>query len=688
MAVLFCNTVSGQNNPLLESYNTIYNVPPFDKIKVEHFLPAFKEGMRQQEETIRKIIENTESPTFENTIEALEYSDHLISEIGGVYYNMLSANTSKELQDISREIAPMISRHNDNITLNDKLFAKIKYVYDNRETYKLDTEQSKLLEHYYKIFIRSGADLDDNKKTRLKEINEKISVLRLKFGENLLAETNAYKLTIEDKKDLSGLPQNLIDAAAETAKKSGQEGKWIFTLHNPSIMPFLQYSDKRDLRENIWRAYTNRGNNNNNNDNKDIITEIVNLRIEKAKLLGYKTHADFILEENMAKNPKNVYNLLDKLWEPSIKMARKESFDLQSMIEKENGTFKLHPWDWRYYTEKVRKEKYDIDEESLKPYFELENVKNGIFKLANKLYGITFTRRDDIPKYHDDVQVYEVKDEDGTYLGIYYLDFFPRPSKRGGAWMNNYRDQYYYDGKTVNPIITNVFNFTKPTSTTPALLTYDEVETFFHEFGHFLHGMLSKCKYKSIAGTNVARDFVELPSQIMENWASEPEVMELYAKHYKTGELIPPELTAKMKNSSKFNNGFGTTEYLAACYLDMSYHALSDNLNLDVTTFEDNAMNNIGLIPEIISRYKSTYFNHIFNSGYSAGYYSYIWSQVLDADAFEEFKENGIFDKKTAESFRKNILEKGNTEDPMVLYVRFRGSEPGITPLLKRKGMD
>lgn len=688
LIILTSTLLYAQDNPLLNPYQTPFNVPPFDRIKTEHFLPAFKEAIKQQEIEIEKIVNNAAIPTFSNTIEALENSDILLSEVAGVFYNMLSANTSKELQEVAQEVAPLLSQHNDNILLNKKLFERIKYVYDRRTELKLSTEKMTLLEETYKRFIRGGAGLDEAKQNRLREINERLSVLSLKFGNNLLAETNNFKLIIENEEDLSGLPSNIISAAYETAQKNGLEGKWVFTLHNPSIIPFLQYSDKRDLREKILTAYMNRGNNNNEYDNKEIITEIVNLRIERANLLGYKSHADFQLEESMAKNPENVFKLLDQLWTPSIKTATKEAEELQKLIDKENGNFKLQPWDWRYYTEKLRKEKYNIDEELLKPYFELNSVKEGVFKLANILFGLTFKERKDIPKYNEEVQTYEVLDADGSHICIYYLDFHPRSNKRGGAWMSNYREQYIYKGKKVDPIICNVFNFTRPTKETPALLTLDEVETLFHEFGHALHGMLSKCEYKSISGTNVPRDFVELPSQIMENWALEPEVLAFYAKHYQTGEQIPNELLKKLDESSKFNQGFITTEYLAACYLDMAYHTLTNKLSEDILTFEKNAMEKIGLIPEILPRYRTTYFNHIFNSGYSAGYYSYIWSQVLDADAFEKFKEDGIFNKNTAESFRKNILEKGGTEDAMTLYIRFRGKEPDIKPLLKRRGLE
>ena len=684
--MIFSMSVLAQENPFLKPYDTPFNVPPFDKIKVEHYLPAFKEGIKQQEQTVERIVSEKSIPDFSNTIEALEFSNILLSEVGGVFYNMRSANTSAEFQNIAKEVAPLLSRHSDNILLNRRLFEKIKYVNESKEP--LNIEQAKLLKDIYNKFVKGGAGLDDVKQTRLREINEKLSLLGLKFGDNLLAETNGFKLVIDSKDDLKGLPQSLIDAGVETAKKLDMEGKWVYTLQNPSVMPFLQYAAKRDLREKIWSAYISRGNNGNNNDNNEVIKEIVSLRLERANLLGYKTHADFVLEDNMAKNPAGVYGLIDKLWKPSIETAKKEASDIQTIIDKEGGNFKLQPWDWRYYTEKIRKEKYDLDEEMLKPYFELNNVRNGIFTLANKLFGITFTERTDVPKYHEEARTFEVKDEDGSYIGIFYLDMHPRASKRGGAWMNNYRDQYVLNGKNVNPIIGVVCNFTRPTGDMPALLTFDEAETFFHEFGHALQGFLSKCSYKSTSGTNVSRDYVELPSQIMENWASEPAVMEFYAKHYKTGEMIPKELLDKMDKSSKFNQGFATTEYLAASYLDMAFYTRTEALTEKPGDFEEKVLNELGLIPEIISRYKSTYFNHIFNSGYSAGYYSYIWSQVLDADAFNAFVENGIFDKKTATLYRKNILEKGANGDPMENYVKFRGKEPSIDALLKRKGME
>ncbi|MBI5402517.1 MAG: M3 family metallopeptidase [Ignavibacteriae bacterium] len=686
-ALIMIQTISySQNNPLLKEYDTPFKVPPFEQIKNEHFLPALREGIKQQSEIIEAIVNNPESPTYKNTIEAYEFSDNLLTEVRGVFFNLSSANTNPELQKIASEIAPELSAHSDNILLNEKFFSRIKEVYRQRATLT-NPEQVRLLDKTYNDFVRGGANLDDTKKSRLREINKDLSLLRLKFGENLLAETNGFKLIIEDKNDLSGLPESVISGAYETGKKSGMEGKWIFTLQNPSLIPFLQYSDKRELREKIWRAYSNRCNNNNEFDNKEIIVKIVNLKLERAKLLGFNTTANFILDENMAKNPENVFDFLSKLWKPSLEAAKREAEELQKLIEKEGGSFKLQPWDWRYYSEKMRKEKYALDEEMLKPYFELNKVKEGIFYLSNKLYGLNFKKLDNMPVYNEEVQVYEITESDGTHVGIYYMDLHPRAGKRGGAWSSSFRSHYKtIDGKDVPPVITNVCNFSRPAGDLPALLTFDEVETFFHEFGHALNSLLSKCGYRTVAG--VPRDFVELPSQILENWLDEPEMLEVYAKHYKTGEVIPKELIEKLDKSSKYGQGFTTVEYLAASILDMEYHTLKEDLKITPNEFENKILEEkYGLIPEIISRYKSTYFNHIFNSGYTAGYYSYIWAEVLDADAYELFRQKGIFDKATAESFRKNILEKGGIEDPMVLYKKFRGAEPSIEPLLKKRGL-
>lgn len=676
------------SNPLLEEFKTPYQVPPFDKIKTSDFLPAIKEAIKIHEKEIDEIVNNKAVPDFKNTIDALDKSGLLLNRITTIFFNLDGVITNDEMQKVANEISPILSEHSDNILLNKKLFERIKAVYEKRNSLKLTAEQMRLLEKDYNDFARNGANLDDASQTKLREINSKLSLLTLKFNQNVLKETNDFKLVIDNKEDLAGLPQSLIDAAAEDAKASNMPNKWIFTLQNPSVMPFLQYSAKRDLREKIWRAFSMRGNNNNEFDNKKVIEEIANLRLERAKLLGYKSHSAYVLAENMAKTPEKVFELLDKLWTPAIKMAKKEADEYQEMINEEGGKFKLEPWDWRYYAEKVRLKKYDLNEEQLRPYFKLENVRAGIFAVANKLYGITFKELKNLPVYHKDVVGYEVLNSDGSHLGILYMDFFPRDSKRGGAWMTNYQEQYYKNGKKISPIVSLVFNFAKPTKNQPSLLNIDEVETFFHEFGHGLHGLFSNCNYLGVSGTNVARDFVELPSQIMENWAFEPEVLALYAKHYKTGEVIPQELVNKIVNSSKFDQGFATVEYLAASYLDMYYHTIESPLTEDVNKFETEKMNALGLIPEIISRYKSTYFRHSFGGGYDSGYYSYIWAGVLDSDAFQAFKENGLFDKKTADAFRKNILERGNTEDPMQLYIKFRGKEPSIEPLLNKRGLN
>lgn len=681
------NEKSAVENPFFTEYNTPFGVPPFGEIKNEHFLPAIEKGIEEQTAEIAAIVSNPDPADFENTIAAYDYSGELIRKVTGVFYNYNSSNTNEEIQALAKEIAPKLSAHYDNINLNPDLFERVRTVYENRNSLNLNGEQARLLEDTYKDFVRGGAALDSAAQARFREINQELSVLTLQFGENVLAETNAFKLVIENQDDLEGLTQGLIDQGAETAKAAGMEGKWVYTLHNPSIMPFLQYSAKRELREKIYKAYINRGNNNNEKDNKVLIGKIAALRLERANLLGYETHAAFILEENMAKNAGNVLDLLSQLWTPALKRAKGEVAQLQAIIDKEGGNFKLQPWDWSYYAEKLRKEQYDLDDEQLKPYFSLENVKQGIFTVCNNLYGITFTEQKDIPVYHPEAVAYEVKEANGDHIGVLYMDFHPRESKRGGAWMSSYRKQYVKNGEKISPVITIVCNFTKPTASQPSLLTFDETSTFFHEFGHALHGLLSNSTYYSLSGTSVPRDFVELPSQIMENWASEPEVLKLYAKHYQTGEVIPDELIGKIQNSAYFNQGFATVEYLAASFLDMGYHNMKEFKLTDVSSFEDATLAQIGLIPEITSRYRSTYFNHIFSGGYSSGYYSYIWSGILDSDAFEAFKENGLFDQATAESFRKNILERGGTEDPMVLYKKFRGAEPDIKPLLKRRGL-
>ena len=687
-----CNQ-SGKNmndtaNPFFSEYTTPFQVPPFHEINDEHYLPAFEKGIAMHKGEIEEIINNPVEPDFENTIAALDRSGEQLGKVQYVFNCNTSSNTNEQLQEIAQKVAPLESSHFDDINLNPDLFKRVKTVYDKRDSLDLTIEQKTLLEKMYKDFVRGGAELDENKQTRLREINKRISVLSLQFGDNVLAENNAYKLFIENETDLAGLPEGVIEGAAEAARAAGEQGKWLFTTHKPSMIPFLQYAEKRELREKLHKAYCARGDNGNDHDNKKILVEMANLRLERAQLLGYETHAHYILEKRMAKKPEDVYNLLNPIWEAALPVSKKEVQEMQSLISREGNDFKLAAWDWWYYAEKLRKEKYDLDEEVLRPYFELENVRNGLFQVCNNLYGITFEERSDIPKYHQDAQVFEIKEADGSHLGILYMDFYPRESKRGGAWMDSYRMQYVKDGKNITPVITTVFNFSKPTGDKPALLSFEEVSTMFHEMGHALHGLFSDCTYESISGTDVPSDFVELPSSIMENWASEPEVMKLYGKHYETGETIPDELIQKIKNAGHFNQGFVNVEYLSAAFLDMNWHTMKQvTSEIDVDQFETEALNRIRLIPEIVVRYRSTYFSHIFGGGYSAGYYSYKWSEVLDADAFEAFKETSLFDSKTAGSFRDNILARGGTEDPMVLYKRFRGREPSIDPLLKRSGL-
>jgi peptidyl-dipeptidase Dcp len=606
--------------------------------------------------------------------------------VGNVFFSLSEANTNETLQKIEAEISPLLAKHRDDINLDPKLFARVKTVYDGRDRLVLTAEQVRLLDKFYKNFVRGGANLDEAAKAEFRKINEELSVLSVKFGDNVLKETNAFALVIDNADDLVGLPRAVIDGAAEAAKERGMEGRWVFTLHKPSMIPFLQYSPKRDLREKIFKAYINRANNGDASDNKAVLSRIAALRMKRASLLGYKTHADFVLEENMAKTPAGVTRLLDQLWTPAVEMAGKEAGKLQGLAVKEGGTFKLEPWDWWYYAEKLKKTEYDLDDQALKPYFRLDNVRDGAFAVAGKLWGLQFTERTDIPKYHPDVRVFEVKEADGTHVGILYTDYFPRASKRGGAWSGAFRSQCARDGKRITPVVSNVGNFSMPAGDTPSLLTFEEVSTLFHEFGHALHELLSNCTYETLSGTNVPSDFVEVASQIMENWAGDPEVIKTYANHYQTGEPIPDVLVEKVKNAGLFNKGFETVEYLAACYLDMDWHTLTEPKEQDAAAFETASMAKIGLIPEIVVRYRSPYFSHIFSGGYSSGYYSYIWSEVLDADAFQAFKETSLFDRATAKSLRDNILSRGGTEDPMALYKKFRGREPKVEPLLKRKG--
>lgn len=688
--VYSCNSTStnkDSQNPFFSEFDTPNGVPPFDKIKAEHYLPAFEEGMKQQAAEIDAIVNNPEKATFENTLVALDESGKTLSRVSSVFFAMTSAQTDSTLQKIAEEITPKLTEHGDNINLNEKLFARIKTVYEDSTRKDLTTEQKRLIEKYYKNFVRAGILLDGSKQSRLREINKELGMLSLNFGKNLLAETANFQLVIDKKEDLAGLPEDIVAAAAKTAKAKNLEGKWVFTLSKPSWEPFLQYADNRDLREKLYKAMYSRGNNDNENDNKAIINKIVNLRLEKANILGYKTHADFVLDETMAKTPANVFKLLNDIWEYALPQAKKEAAELQALAKKEGKDITLESWDWWYYAEKLRKEKYALDEEELKPYFKAENVRNGIFTVANKLYGINFKQITDVPVYQEDVQVFEVTDADSSFIGIIYFDNYAREGrKRNGAWMGSFRKQSTDKGKFVHPVIYNVGNYNPPTDGKPSLLTADQVETMFHEFGHGLHGLLSKCTYNTLSGTAVSRDFVELPSQIMEHWAFQPEVLKMYAKHYETGEVIPDALIQKMQKAATFNQGFMTTELVAAAILDMKWHTIDKKQDFDVRKFEADAMNEIGLISSIIPRYKSTYFAHIFDGGYSAGYYSYLWSEVLDSDAFQAFVEKGLFDQATAKSFRENVLSKGGSEEPMVLYKKFRGAEPNPIYLLKNRG--
>jgi peptidyl-dipeptidase Dcp len=687
---IFMSCSDNENkNPFLTEWDTPFGTPPFDKIKQGHYLPAFKKGIEEQKEEIESIIDNTEEPTFENTIEALEYSGSLLDKVSRVFNAMTDAMTNDELQAINKEVSPMLSKHNDDIYLNPELFERVKAVYDQREQLELNKEQEKLLEEHYKDFVRGGANLPEDKKEEFREINKKLALLSIEFGDNVLKETNKFELVLE-KSDLDGLTEDVITMGSEEAKARGYEGKYVYTIHRTSMYPFLTYSTRRDLREKLYKGYINKGDNNDSLDNKNIVSEMVNLRLKKANLLGYPTYANFVLEDQMAKNPEAVYELLNKLWDPALKVAKRERDDMQKMIYGEGNDFDLKAWDWWYYSEKVKKAKYDLDEAELRPYFELTNVIKGAFDLATRLWGITFEERTDIPKYHPEVKTFEVKDRDGSHIAILYTDYFPRKSKKGGAWMNPFKKQYIdRNGKFIHPIIYNVGNFTKPTADKPALISVDNVEALFHEFGHALHGMLSNVTYESLSGTSTPRDFVEFPSQIMENWCMHPDVLKNYAFHYETGEPIPDELIQKIKNSAKFNQGFKTVEYLAASFLDMDWHTIKEPVEKDVNKFENESMDKIGLVDEIAPRYRSTYFNHIFSDEYSAGYYSYIWAEVLDADAFRAFEETGdVYNSTLAEKYRKFILSKGGTEDAMELYKKFRGKEPSIEPLLEKRGLN
>lgn len=676
-----------KGNPFLEEWDTPYGVPPFDKIKHEHYLPAFEEGIKQQKENIDAIVNSTVEPTFANTIVPLEYSDELLNKVSMVFFNLTECCNDEEMEKLADTIMPLVTQHGDDVMLNEKLFQKVKTVYDNREKEKLNPEQLRLLEETYKGFVRGGANVPAEKQARFREINTKLASLTQKFGNNVLKATNAYTLVVDDVKKLDGLTEQQLQNAKELGNENAKtKGKYVFTLDMPTLEPFLMNCKNRELRKQIWTAYSNRclGG---EFDNSKIIDEIANLRLEKAQILGFDNYANYSLDDAMAKNADNVYALLKQVWTPALAKAKEEAAQYQKMIDKERGGFKLEPYDWRYYSEKLRKEKYDLNDEDIRPYFALDTAQQGLFMVCNKLYGLTFKENKDIPVYQKDVKVYEVIDNNEV-IAIVYMDFFPRASKRSGAWMTNFREQYYSrEGKNIIPVVSLVFNFTKPSGDKPAMLNIDELQTMFHEFGHALHSILSRCHYRSLSGTNVPRDYVEMPSQFMEHFSTEPEVLKMYAHHYKTGETIPDALIAKMEAAATYGQGFINTELLAASLLDMDYHTITSKKTFKQPDYEKQQLEKIGLIPSIISRYKSPYFQHIFSGGYGAGYYSYTWAAVLDNDAFEAFKENGIFDQATATAFRTNILERGNTDDAMNLYVAFRGKEPSIEPLLRNRGL-
>lgn len=680
---------SGEN-PFFSKYDTPFNVPPFEQIKAEHYLPAIEKAMAEHKQEIEAIINNADAPSFENTIVALDDAGIALSEVMSVYGSLKSAHGTDGIMAIANEVSKKMSAHRDDINLNPDLFKRVDAVYQQKDELTLNGEQQMLLKDTYKGFVRSGVNLEEVKKAELRKINSRLSELYNAFSKNLIDETNSFKLVIENKEDLAGLPESSIIGAAETAEEMGMKGKWVFTTHKPSMLPFLSYADNRDLREKLYQGYFMKGNHNDSLDNKANIEEIVNLRIKKANLLGYNNYADYVLEERMANTTDKVYGLLEELWKRALPVAKKERDDMQKIIDREKGGFKLASWDWWYYAEKVRQERYNLDENEVRPYFELNNVRNGAFAVATKLWGLQFEEiTTDFPKPHPDAQVFKVTEADGSHKGILYMDWHPRATKKQGAWCGAFRKQSRRGGKDIPPVVTIVCNFSKPVGDKPALLSFDETSTLFHEFGHGLHQLLSDCSYQSLSGTSVPRDFVELPSQVMENWAGDPAVMKEYARHYETGEVIPDELVAKLKNSGHFNQGFATTEYLAAALLDMNYHTQTEVKDIDVNKFEEDYLASIGLIPEIISRYKSTYFRHIFaSSGYTAGYYSYIWSGVLDADAFEAFKETSLYDQETAQAFRTNILERGGTVEAMEMYKGFRGREPKIEALLRQRGLE
>ena len=675
-------------NPFLTEYTTPFQVPPFDQIKNEHYLPAFEAGMKEQLAEVEAIVNNAEPATFENTILPYDKSGKTLSRVSNVFFNLNECLTNDEMVAIAEQVLPMLSKHSDAIMMNPKLFERIDYVYQHRNEMGLDDQQIRVVEKYHQDFMRHGAGLSAEKQAELSQINEQLSTLSLQFGNNLLKENAGYKLVIENEADLAGLPQTSIDAAAEQAKAEGMEGKWVFTLSKPSLIPFLQFANNRNLREQMYKAYYNRGDNGNEYDNKNLINEMCKLRVQKAKIFGFNNYADYVLDVNMAKDSKTVDKFLIDIFNPAQQLAKKELAEMQAIAKAEGANFKLEGWDWWYYAEKLRKAKYDFDENYIKPYLTVDNVRNGMFMAANKLYGITFTQNTNLPVYYPGVETYEVKEANGDFLGILYLDYYPRESKSGGAWCTSFRESGHdINGKKIYPVVSLVMNFTPASGDTPALLTWDETETMWHEFGHSLHAFFSDGLYTRTCG-NVPHDYVEMPSQIMENWVAEPEVIRIYAKHYQTSEPMPDSLINKIENSALFNQGFMTTELIAASILDMKFHELTEVQDLDVDAFEKQQMDAIGLMPEILPRYRSTNFSHIFNGGYSAGYYAYTWAEVLDKDAFNYFKSSGnLFNPELAASFRKNCLQECGNDEGMVQYRKFRGQDPDSGPYLKARGL-
>nr|WP_298791532.1 M3 family metallopeptidase [uncultured Allomuricauda sp.] len=670
------------SNPLLNSFDQA----PFEQIKNEHFKPAFISAIESARKEIDAITNNSDAPTFENTLEALDFSGVQLNRVSSVFFNLNSAETNAEIQKIAQEVSPLLSEFSNDITLNEKLFQRIKSVYQQKDSYELSPEQRTLLEKKYKSFSRNGANLAEAEKKRLREIDAELSKLKLKFGENILAETNKYELLLTNESDLDGLPEGAKEAAVQLAKSKGKEG-WLVTLDYPSYIPFMKYAKNRELRKRLALAFGSKGFHGDELDNQKNVLQIVSLRHERANLLGYNTHADFVLEERMAETPKKVLEFLNELLEKAKPAAQREFAELETYAKDLDNIDQLEKWDSAYYSEKLKQKLFDLDDEKLKPYFKLENVIDGVFKVAERLFGLTFKEVFDVEKYHEEVKTFEVYDSSDNFISLFYADFHPRPGKRGGAWMTSYKSQYQLDGKNSRPHISNVCNFTKPTETKPSLLTFNEVTTLFHEFGHGLHGMLANTTYPSLSGTSVYWDFVELPSQIMENWCYEKKALELFAFHYETGELIPMELVKKIKDSATFQEGLATLRQLSFGFLDMAWHGTNPSDITNVKKYETKAFEGTNLFPETKETCMSTAFAHIFQGGYSSGYYSYKWAEVLDADAFAYFKENGIFNKDVADKFKNHVLSKGGTENPMILYKRFRGAEPKIEPLLERAGL-